>query len=111
MRSSGALLFTSYGFDTQGLVLLEAAAMSLPTVYCDPAVGETVPEGGGLLTEGPSAAAIAATIRTVIEDRDKLKAMSDIMTAHTDIPRQSRQTEKIVDIYRSLIDHTAGLKS
>jgi glycosyltransferase involved in cell wall biosynthesis len=104
MRSSGALLFTSYGFDTQGLVLLEAAAMSLPTIYCDPDLSETVPEGGGLLTADPSPAAIAAAIRTVIEDRDKLKRMSDIVSGHRDIPRQSVQTEKIIAIYSGLLD-------
>jgi glycosyltransferase involved in cell wall biosynthesis len=104
MRSSGALLFTSYGFDTQGLVLLEAAAMSLPTIYCDPDLSETVPDGGGLLTADPSPVAIAAAIRTVIEDRDKLKKMSDIVSGHRDIPRQSLQTEKIIAIYSSLVD-------
>ncbi|BAX92554.1 glycosyltransferase [Mycobacterium shigaense] len=104
MRASDALLFTSYGFDTQGLVLLEAAAMSLPTIYCDPALGETVPEGGGILTADPSPAALAAAIETVAENREKLRRMTDIVTAHRDIPRQSRQTEKIVTIYASLLD-------
>jgi len=104
MRSSGALLFTSYGFDTQGLVLLEAAAMSLPTIYCDPDLGETVPDGGGLLTADPSPGAIAAAIRSVIENRDKLKKMSDIVSGHRDIPRQSLQTEKMIAIYGSLVD-------
>ena len=104
MRSNGALLFTSHGFDTQGLVLLEAAAMSLPTIYCDPALGETVPEGGGLLSTDPSPAAIAAAIRILVEDRNKLREMSDIVTAHRGIPQQSLQSEKIIAIYRSLID-------
>jgi glycosyltransferase involved in cell wall biosynthesis len=104
MRSSGALLFTSYGFDTQGLVLLEAAAMSLPTIYCDPDLSETVPEGGGILTADPSPGALAAAIRTVTEDRDKLREMSDIVTAHRHIPLQSLQTEKIIAIYSSLVD-------
>jgi hypothetical protein len=30
--------------------------------------------------------------------------MTDIVTAHRDIPRQSRQTEKIIGIYGSLVD-------
>ncbi|GJF18272.1 hypothetical glycosyl transferase [Mycolicibacterium cyprinidarum] len=104
MRSSGALLFTSYGFDTQGMVLLEAAAMSLPTIYCDPALGETVPEGGGLLSADPSPAALAATIRILVEDRNKLRTMSNNVNAHQGVPQQSLQTEKIVAIYRSLVD-------
>ena len=103
MRSSGALLFTSYGFDTQGLVLLEAAAMSLPMIYCDPDLNETVPEGGGLLAADPSPAAIAAAIRSVIGDRNKLAQMRHAVTTHRDIQRQSRQTEKILAIYRSLV--------
>jgi len=103
MGSSGALLFTSYGFDTQGLVLLEAAAMSLPTIYCDPALSETVPEGGGLLAADPSPAGIAAAIRVIAEDRNKVRQMRHAVTTHRDIQRQSRQTEKILAIYRSLL--------
>ncbi len=109
MRSSGALLFTSYDCDTQGLVLLEAAAMSLPTIYCDPDLSETVPERGGLLSADPSPAALAEAIRTVVEDRDQLRQMSDIVTAHGDIPRQSRQTEKLLAIYRDLVERSPAL--
>ncbi len=104
MRSSSAVLFTSYGFDTEGLVLLEAAAMSLPTIYCDPALSETVPAGGGILSADPSPAALAAAIRTLVEDRAKLRDMTDMVSAHHDVARQSRQTEKIVAIYNSLLD-------
>jgi glycosyltransferase involved in cell wall biosynthesis len=104
MRSSGALLFTSYDFDTQGLVLLEAAAMSLPTIYCDPALGETVPEGGGILAADPSPASLAAAIRVLVEDRDKVREMTDIVAAQRDTARQSRQTEKIIAIYNGLVD-------
>lgn len=104
MGSSDALLFTSYGFDTQGMVLLEAVAMSLPTIYCDPRMGETVPEGGGILSGDPSAASLAAAIRSVAADRGKLRKMADVVTAYQDTPRQSLQTEKIVAIYEGLID-------
>ncbi len=105
MKSSSALLFTSYGFDTQGLVLLEAAAMSLPTIYCDPALSETVPEAGGILAADPSPAALAAAIRIAADDRAKLREMSDIVSAHPDIPRQSLQTEKILAIYSDLLSY------
>lgn len=104
MRSHGALLFTSYGFDTQGLVLLEAAAMSLPVIYCDPALAESVPDGGGVLAADASPAAIAEAIRTLVQDRDELRRMAETLCALGDIPRQSLQTEKIIAIYRSLLD-------
>ena len=97
------MLFTSFGFETQGLVLLEAAAMSLPTIYCDPALSETVPAAGGILAADPSPAALGAAIRLVTENRAKLKEMSDIVSAHPDIPRQSLQTKKILAIYNSLV--------
>ena len=103
MRSSGALLFTSHGFDTQGLVLLEAGAMSLPVIYCDPALGETVPEGGGILSADPSPAALAAAIRVLVADRNILKEMTEVVTAHRDIGRQSLLTEKIISIYNGLV--------
>jgi glycosyltransferase involved in cell wall biosynthesis len=105
MRSSDALLFTSYNFDTEGLVLLEAAAMSLPTIYCDPALSETVPEGGGVLTADPSPAALAAAIRSLLADRGKLREMAQLVSGLRDVARQSRQTEKIVAIYNGLLDH------
>lgn len=108
MRSSDALLFTSCNFDTQGLVLLEAAAMSLPTIYCDPALGETVPEGGGLLSADSSPASLAAAIGVLVNDRDKLKHMTAVVTAQRDTVRQSLHTEKIIDIYHSLLDRVPG---
>jgi glycosyltransferase involved in cell wall biosynthesis len=104
MGSSSALLFTSYGFDTQGLVLLEAVSMCTPVIYCDGILGESVPEGGGLVTADESVAAIAAAIRTLADDRNKLRQMTDIVTAHRDEPRQSLQTEKILAIYHDVLD-------
>lgn len=104
MQSSDALLFSSYGFDTQGLVLLEAAAMSLPAIYCDPALSETVPAGGGILAADPSPAALAAAIRVIVENRHRLREMTKIVNAHGDTSRQSRQTEQIIAIYNGLID-------
>ena len=107
MRSSDALLFTSCDFDTQGLVLLEAAAMSVPTIYCDPALSETVPEGGGLLSADPSPAALAAAIRVLVNDRDKLRNMADIVARQRDTARQSLHTDKIMAIYHSLVDRVS----
>ncbi|UXA08584.1 glycosyltransferase [Mycobacterium sp. SMC-2] len=104
MGSNDALLFTSYDFDTQGLVLLEAVAMSSPVIYCDPALSETVPEGGGILAADPSPSALAAAIRALVSDRDRLRRMSRVATRHRDSGRQSVQTEKIIAIYNSLLD-------
>jgi glycosyltransferase involved in cell wall biosynthesis len=104
MKEADALLFTSYGFETQGMVLLEAATTSLPIIYCDPELVESVPDNGGLLAAEPSPAAIADAIATVAQNRAKLHEMVAALQAHNHVPRQSIQTEKILAIYRGLID-------
>jgi hypothetical protein len=78
--------------------------MSLPTIYCDPSLSETVPEGGGLLSADPSPASLAAAIRVLVNDRDKLRNMTDIVATQRDTVRQSLHTDKIMAIYHSLID-------
>ena len=108
MRSSDALLFTSCDFDTQGLVLLEATAMSLPTIYCDPVLSETVPEGGGLLSADPSPESLAAAIGVLVNDRDKLRKMTEAVTSQWDTARQSLHTEKIISIYHGLVDRVSA---
>ena len=89
-------------------MLLEAAAMSLPTIYCDPALSETVPEGGGLLSADPSPASLAAAIRVLVGDRDTLRKMADSVTTRRDTARQSLQTDKIMAVYHSLVDRVSA---
>lgn len=102
MAVHDVLLFPSSGFDTQGMALLEAAAMRLPVVYCDPDLAETVPEGGGVRTADPSVAAIAATLRELADDPELLAPMRKILTERTDLARQSRLTAAILAVYGEL---------
>ncbi|MEU0870362.1 cytochrome P450 [Nocardia brasiliensis] len=99
MANHDVLLFPSSGFDTQGMALLEAAAMRLPVVYCDPDLAETVPDGGGIRTGDPSVAAIAATLRELAADPELLAPMRKILTEYTDSARQSRLTASILEVY------------
>ena len=45
--------------------------MSSPVIYCDTALSETVPEGGGILAADPCPCALAAAIRVLVSDRDR----------------------------------------
>ncbi|GAA1480516.1 hypothetical protein GCM10009624_09560 [Gordonia sinesedis] len=101
MRSHDVAVFTSTDFDTQGLVLLEAAAAGLPVVHCDPALTETIADGAGFLTADASPAAIAATLNHLAGDRDDLTAARDALR-DTDV-RQSTVTDAVVDLYAGLI--------
>ncbi|GAA5072844.1 cytochrome P450 [Nocardia iowensis] len=103
MAAHDVLLFPSSGFDTQGMALLEAVAMRLPVVYCDPDLAETVPDGGGVCTPNPSVAAIAETLRELADDPEQLAPMRKILTERADAARQSRLTEAILSIYTDLV--------
>ncbi|GAB2691113.1 cytochrome P450 [Nocardia thraciensis] len=106
MREHDVLLFPSSGFDTQGMALLEAVVVGLPVVYCDRDLAESIPEGGGVRTHGPSPAAIAETLRELAADRSRLADMREKLAAQADTVRQSQQTEKMLDVYDEAIAPT-----
>ncbi|RDI54340.1 cytochrome P450 [Nocardia mexicana] len=99
MREHDVLLFPSSGFDTQGMALLEAVVVGLPVVYCDRDLAESIPEGGGVRTHGPSPTAIAETLRELATDRDRLAEMREKLAVQADTVRQSQQTEKMLEVY------------
>ncbi|MBF6212032.1 cytochrome P450 [Nocardia puris] len=102
MARHDVLLFPSMGFDTQGMALLEAVAMGLPVVYCDPDMDETVPKGGGARTADPSPSAIARTLRELAADPSRLESMRYALAGHTDSTRQSTLTGAMVAVYESV---------
>lgn len=96
-------LYPSYGFDSQGIVLLEATAASLPVVYCDPDLSESVPDGGGILAKTPDVDALVDTIRALQTNPEKIAQMSKIMNRHRREVAQSHFTKKIVKLYQKLL--------
>lgn len=58
---------SSYHFETQGLVLLEAAGAGLPIVYCDERLVTGVSSGNAVLTD-PSPEAMAEGMASIIKD-------------------------------------------
>ncbi len=100
MADADALLFPSWGFDTQGMVLLEAIAVGLPVVYCDPDLAESVPVAASVRAGDASPAAIAAAIDALAGDRERLAALRAEMNRHRDSVRQSHRVEEIAEIYR-----------
>ncbi|MFF2082905.1 glycosyltransferase [Nocardia sp. NPDC058176] len=103
MRDHDLLLLTS-DCDTQGMVLLEAVAMGLPVVYCDPELTETVPAAGGLRTPDPTVDAFAAALTDLTRDRSRLSTMRTALARHADEPRQSGHLARLVSVYTDAID-------
>nr|WP_255533011.1 glycosyltransferase [Nocardia sp. XZ_19_231] len=98
MGAHDLLLLTS-DCDTQGMVLLEAVAMGLPVLYCDPELSETVPAQGGIRTTDASVESFAAELAALALDRNRLSTMVEALTAHAEEPRQSRHLTDIVSVY------------
>ncbi|MFI9411148.1 glycosyltransferase [Nocardia gamkensis] len=108
MRAHDVLLFPSAGCDTQGMVLLEAVAVGLPVLHCDPDVTETVPEGGEFRARDASTAALAEALRLLRAQPDRLAAMREVLTRHAGRTLQSRFTERLVAVYTEAITTAAS---
>ncbi|WP_084511094.1 glycosyltransferase [Nocardia lijiangensis] len=98
MRTHDVLLLTS-DCDTQGMVLLEAMAMGLPVVYCDPELSETVPAEGGVRAPDRSVRSLAAVLKDLARNPARLHTMRGALAAHADEPRQSRHITAILAVY------------
>jgi len=102
--NADVFVFSSYRFDTQGMVLAEAAASGTPILYCDDRLKIGVSPRNALLVH-PSTTAMTEGMRFFVDDRERHAAMviaskqigtevsSEIMEQH------------FVSVYMSVIDH------
>ncbi len=91
----------SYGFDTQGLTLLEAEATGLPVFFCDSDMKESVPEGGYVISNSPSPREMARTLDKLAHEPERIEKMSKIMLENRQSILQSTQIRKLVMVYKS----------
>lgn len=75
IADADVFVLASYRFDTQGMVLAEAAATGTPVLYCDDRLTVGVTPDNALLT-GPSPDALSAGMVGLAADHDRLVAMS-----------------------------------
>ena len=93
----------SYGFDTQGLTLLEAEVTGLPVFFCDPDMAEIVPADSFIMSTGPSPAAMAEALRKLYSTPEQIEAMSKVMLKHRQTALQSVQIKKLLQAYKAIL--------
>ena len=99
MQNQHISVINSYGFDTQGMTILEAVACGLPILYADPAMDEVVPEHGGLRSSNDSVAAMADTIDQLFTHPTLVEEMSKNAIKAKDSVLQSTQISKLLELY------------
>lgn len=95
-------VLASDGFDTQGLVLAEAAATTTPILYCDPELTVGTGPGNALLT-GPSATELAHGMRALIDDAPRRAVMARAATALAPTLSSETMAARYLDIYTSAV--------
>lgn len=103
MVNHHVLAYSSFDFDNQPMVLLEAIATGLPVIYCDPDLGETIPSAGSILSSSPDPSAIADSIQKTIKHPDSIRKMSEVMLRVRHGVAQKEQIERLVSVYRHTI--------
>lgn len=101
MKSCHLSVCTSYNFDTQGMILIEAEATGLPTFLCDPDLAEDLPRGGYLLAAKPDVETMAMTLNKLTPEQ--IAKMSKVMLDHRQETAQSAQIEKLLSAYKIAI--------
>lgn len=99
MRASHIFVSSSYDFDNQPMVMLEATSTGLPVIYCDPDLGEVVPPTGSICTPNPSAEALAQTLDNLASTPERIEALSKEALANRIRVEQTNFTDTLLSVY------------
>lgn len=95
-------IINSYGFDTQGMTILEAIACGLPVIYADPAMDENIPDHCGLRAKNDTPNAMAELLDYIFENPELIKAMSKAALKASPSVMQSAQIKKLLNLYQPI---------
>ncbi|SJN23478.1 Glycosyltransferase [Microbacterium esteraromaticum] len=100
MRDAHVLVSTSWDFDNQPMVLLEAIASGLPVIVADPDLAEALPPGGHLVTSAPDAEGLAAALIRLRDYPALVRTMSAAVTAHRPRIAQNTHLDALIAVYQ-----------
>ena len=103
MWDHDVLLYPSYGFDNQPMVLIEAVAASVPVIYCDPDLTECMPKEGALITDGISVEALTHSLQYLQDTPKARQKMHKAMFDHRNKIVQSYHSKKMITLYKRVI--------
>jgi len=106
LADADVFVLASYRFDTQGMVLAEAAATATPILYCDDRLQVGTSTESALLT-GPSAADLAVGMRKLMDDPARLESMSAAAATLGATLGADAMCESYVEVYRGAIQDRA----
>lgn len=107
IADSDIFVLASYHFDTQGLVLAEAASAGTPVLYCDERLTVGVGPDNALLT-GPSAGELADGMLRLADDPERRAAMSSAGRRKAEGLTGAAMAEAYLDAYRGAVEVRAA---
>ncbi len=110
MADADIYVLASHHFDTQGMVLAEAAAAGAPILYCDERLQIGVSEQNALLT-GPAPSQLAAGLAAVADDPDRRRRMARASRELGGRLTGETMAQAYLAIYRGAIERVSGRSS
>ncbi|HLT67220.1 MAG TPA: glycosyltransferase [Microbacterium sp.] len=102
MREAHVFVSSSWDFDNQPMVLLEAIASGLPVIVADADLAESLPEGSFLVAPSPDAVGLSRALRALCENPGVVARMSTAAIAGRDDVWHASHTAALVGVYEGV---------
>jgi glycosyltransferase involved in cell wall biosynthesis len=101
MKQANIFALSSYRFDNQPMVILEAIASGLPVVYCDNRLKEGLTSNNSVLTKGRSGTAFAKTVDELLANEALMASMSKASVVVSQNYDVMNLAKKMVELYET----------